>query len=259
MRVYNEELTDVTRYLENHKHIKIEEKIPDFERIITEIAPYHTIGPDTKILEIGTGTGWFPIICTMRNINCKGLEISPQLVEYGKMYGRSNGVDPDIELGNIEDADLGENQYDVVIALSVFEHVEDWKSGLRKVYSALKPGGVLYFNSTNKYCPRSGEYPMLFYSWMPNWMRYRFRIMRQGPDIMKLGIDFNQFTSAMLRREFKKIGFKQIHDRLDILSPDKLRKPSKFKRIYLRISKRSKIFKYIALLFVNTTNFVCVK
>lgn len=44
----------------------------------------------------------------------------------------------------LEDAPLSDGVYDVVVSLNVLEHVADPARFMRKVYSALKPGGVFY-------------------------------------------------------------------------------------------------------------------
>jgi hypothetical protein len=44
-------------------------------------------------------------------------------------------------LGNLEEVDLGEGVYDVIIASSVFEHVEFWRVCLDKLYRAHVTGG----------------------------------------------------------------------------------------------------------------------
>ncbi len=36
---------------------------------------------------------------------------------------------PDICLGNIEEKDIGLSRYDIIIALSTFEHEEHWQKG----------------------------------------------------------------------------------------------------------------------------------
>src|SRR6266567_1981654 len=195
MEIQNDDISDVTRYIELHRHLRLEDKLPDWERYLRHVRKYKQIDGGTVMLEIGTGTGWFPLCCKWKGLNCKGLEISPQLIDYAHELGRGYGVDPDIELGNIENTDLGHSRYDVIIAMSVFEHVEHWRQGLRKIYDALQPGGLFLFESTNKFSIGSGEYPSFpLYGWMPNSWRYRFRIRRDGPDIMRLGIDFHQFT-----------------------------------------------------------------
>jgi SAM-dependent methyltransferase len=257
MKVYHEELSDVVRYLENHRKVRLEDQEPHFENIMRVVAKYKPIQPDTEILEIGTGTGWLPILCKQRGWRCKGLEISPQLVDYARKWGAEYGIDPDIELGNLEETDIGRERYDIIIASNVFEHVEYWREGIRTVYAALKPGGVMFFESTNKFSFTSGEYSFPLYGWMPNHWRYRLRIAKQGPDIMKLGIDFHQFRHGMLRREFKKTGFTTVLDRIDIADENHV--SAGWKKSVIRMSKSFPPAKLLSLTFADVTRFICIK
>jgi SAM-dependent methyltransferase len=220
------------------------------------VTPFVKIGPETNILEVGTGMGWFPTLCKKNGLRCRGLEISPQLVEFAKQYGRENGVEPDIELGNIEGADFEPNQYDVIFCSSVFEHVENWRRGLRNVHRALKPGGVLFFESTNKFSFTSGEYQFPLYGWLPNRWRYRLRMARQGPDIMKNGVDFHQFTYIGLRRAFREAGFSKCYDRLDLTDPAKFGGP---KRALVSVAKAFPPAGELILFFFEGTTFICIK
>lgn len=258
MKIYEEKLSDVTRYIEGLRDVSLDDKEHEFEAIMKRITKFKEITSETRILEIGTGIGWFPSLCKRHGFTCKGLEISPQLVEYGKDLGRKIGIVPDIELGNIEETDLGKEQYDVIIASSVFEHVEHWQSGLTRIYEALTTGGLMFFFSTNKFCPKSGEYNMLFYSWLPNKWRYRFRMARQGKDIMKLGIDFHQFTHPRLRRFFHRLGYARVLDVFDIVGLD-LEYPKLWKKILIRTVMCIPPLKIVPLTFVRGTMFICVK
>lgn len=259
MKIYYEKLSDVIRYIENHKHIKLEDKEPEFEAILKCINRFKPINQNTKILEVGTGIGWFPILCKKKGISCKGLEISPHLIEYARHFGRKYGIEPDIELGNIEVTDIGISRYDVIIASSVFEHVEHWQKGMQRIFAALKPGGLFYFYSTNKFSLVSGEYNFPLYGWLPNSWRYRLRISRQGPDIMKLGIDFNQFTYFGLRRFFKDLGFSLVLDRIEFLDPNNLNDPKLWKKIVIKILKQVNFLKNLILFFSPGTFFICIK
>lgn len=259
MKIYHEELSDVVRYIENNKHIRLEDKESEFNLICNQINKLKGIDRETKILEIGTGTGWFPIMCEKKEISCKGLEISPQLVENARNLGRKYGIKPDIQLGNIEETDIGVSEYDVIIANSVFEHVEYWQKGIEKVFDALKSGGVFFFVSTNKFSLISGEYNIPLYGWLPNSWRYRIRLLGQGEEIMKLGIDFNQFTYFQLRGFFEKLGFSIVLDRVEILDPENLNNPKFWKKILLKTLKRVKALKHIALFFQRNTMFICIK
>jgi SAM-dependent methyltransferase len=260
MKVHVEPLSDVTRYIENHKHIMLEDNENEFQSTVWRLNRFKQIDENVRMLEIGIGTGWFPIMCKMKGLSCKGIEISPQLVQYAMDFGRRYGVEPDIEVSNVEIADLGDSVYDIIIASSVFEHVEDWRSGIRNIHRALKPGGIMYFNSTNKFSlAPSPEYDFPLYGWLPDSWRYGLRKRRQGEDIMKLGIDFNQFTYPQLRRFFKSVGFRAVLDLVDMFDPDNLRRPAAWKTVMIKGLQRSGPLKHLFLVFVPVTTFVCRK
>jgi 2-polyprenyl-3-methyl-5-hydroxy-6-metoxy-1,4-benzoquinol methylase len=257
MRVEHEELSDVTRYIRTYQATRLEEKETHFRSYMQAVERFRSVNASTQILEIGTGTGWFPLLCQRKGLQCKGLEISPQLVAHARKLGAEYGLDPDIELGNIEESDIGFESFDIIIASSIFEHVEHWRAGLERVCRALRPGGVLFFESTNKFSLTSGEHWFPLYGWYPNRVRYWLRRRLQGDDIMKLGIDFHQFTYPTLRKEFRKLGFSEIHDRVDLAIPAKV--SAGWKRWPTALAKRSRLLKPVALTFSDTTRFVCVK
>ena len=256
MKIYEEPIPEITRYLENNGHKTVDDMREVYDGYMRLIRQHVTLTKDSKILEVGTGTGWFPLMGKMEGLNVRGLEISPQLVENAKKWGQSLGVEPDIKLGNAEEADIGNNEYDVIVANSVFEHIEKWEIALGRVYKALKPGGVLFFASTNRWCPISYEYPMWFYGWMPDQMRFNFRIKKAGPEIMKLGIDFNQFTYPQLNKAFKTAGFREIHDRLDVVPADRF---GGLKGMMIRMAKSNPLVKWPILTFCDSTLYVCRK
>ena len=249
-------LSDVLRYIESKRRLALEDMQPDYDGYLRLLRRFLTLTPESRILEIGTGTGWFPILCKRDGLRCKGLEISRQLVDYAVEFGRRYGIEPDIELGNVEETDLGENLYDAVFANSVFEHVQRWRQALERVYRALKPGGMFFFTSTNKFSLTSHEYPLPLYGWLPDRLRYRLRVARQGPDIMKLGIDFNQFTYPQLRRTFRRLGFSRVYDRIELVDLDRFQS---WRRALLRLAKASRLIEEPLLWFCDATVFVCIK
>jgi 2-polyprenyl-3-methyl-5-hydroxy-6-metoxy-1,4-benzoquinol methylase len=258
MKIYHDATADVARYIDRNRDVTLEDKKPRYETYLRTVRNYTRIGPESEILEIGTGTGWFPLLCKLNGLRCKGLEISPQLIEVARATGERYGVEPDIELGNLEDYPLPDNFYDVVIASSVFEHVEDWRTGIRKVYRTLKPGGVMFFESTNKFSFVSGEYNAIpLYGWMPNSWRYTIRRKIHGDDIMKLGIDFHQFTHGCLRKEFVRVGFTRIFDRVDVAREEYV--SSGIRRMAVQFAKRLRPVRLATLTFAEATRFICVK
>jgi SAM-dependent methyltransferase len=258
MRIEHGTLSDIEKYLNGRRDLNLDEKEEQFQSLIRAISRVMPLSDGTRMLEIGTGTGWFPILCQKYGLTCAGLEISPRLVDCAKAISRKHGLESNIQLGNIEDTDLGVEQYDVIVCSSVFEHVEYWRKGLERVYRALRPGGVLFFESTNKFSLRSGEYTKVpLYGWLPNWLRYRLRITVEGPDIMKNGIDFHQFTYFQLRRVFREIGFSRILDRVDIADPGNIKSP--IRTSVLRACRTLSPVRQVVLLFFDMTTFICVK
>jgi len=251
--------TIVADYLDARKETFLDEMESEFDTVMKLVGQYKTIGADTRVLEIGTGTGWFQIRCKRLGIDCSGLEIDPDLAACARELGQRNRVTVDIEVGSIEETDIGVGRYDLIVANSTFEHVKDWRTGLAKVAAALKPGGVLYFGSTNKFSLRSGEYWIPLYGWLPDAARYGLRRMLQGDAIMDWGIDWNQFTYPLLRRYFKQIGFSQVFDRAEVLDPDRLNHPTPLKRTVLRLLRKYKALRHPFLWFSHDTLFVCIK
>ena len=252
-------LQHVEEYVRLQSHIRLEDLELQFENTIKRVRKFKKINSDTKILEVGTGNGWFPILCKKSGIFCEGLEICPQFIEYAKTFGRKYGVEPNIELGNIEEADIGTSKYDIVIALSTFEHVEHWQMGIKNIFNALKPGGLFYFYSTNKFSLLSGEYKFPFYGWLPDKWRRCLRIAKSGEDIMKFGIDFNQFNYFQLKKFFKEVGFSHIFDQFEILDQDDLIHPSFWKKTILKMTKKFWSLKVLGLIFSPGTLFMCIK
>ncbi len=259
MHIHYEDLSDVARYIENHAHVTLEDQRPTLENMLESIKRFNALNEHSRILEIGIGSGWFQIYCKQQGLNIKGLEISPQLIEVAQMFGGRYDTDVELELGNIEDTEIGVGAYDVIVASSVFEHVEDWRKGIEKIFAALKPGGVFYFDSTNKFSFTSGEYNFPLYGWMPNRWRYRLRTARQGKDIMKLGIDFHQFTYPQLRRFFNEVGFSQVMDVVDFKEVSRMMTPKPWRRLMFGAIKNNRSLKHLTLTFLPATIFICVK
>jgi 2-polyprenyl-3-methyl-5-hydroxy-6-metoxy-1,4-benzoquinol methylase len=259
MHIHYEELTDVARYIENHSHITLEDQTPRLENVLKIIRRFRKLDSESRILEIGIGSGWFQIYCRRQGLRIHGLEISPQLIEVARNFGNRYEIELELELGNIEEAAIGKETHDVIVAASVFEHVEDWKDGIRTVFEALRPGGVFFFDSTNKFSLTSGEFDFPLYGWMPNKWRYRLRRARQGEDIMKHGIDFHQFTYPQLRRAFKEIGFSKVVDMVDSKDVRLFRNDQYWKSFLVQVLQRNRPLKHLFLTFAPATFFICVK
>ena len=231
----------------------------DFERHVRLFARFVPVGPETRILDVGCGSGWFPVLCRRHGLSCRGIEVRPYMVDYARDLGRRLGVEPDIVCGDAQAMDLGHEAYDVVMATSVLEHLPAWPRVVRSAFRALKPGGLLYLFASNKFSLASGEYALPLYGWLPRTWRRRIRV-RRDPGILRWGgFDWNQFTFPELRAALRRAGFAQVLDPVDLHDPDRLGLPRWWKVAVLRFLKRFRGLRDAALLFAEGTQFVCIK
>jgi SAM-dependent methyltransferase len=259
VQVHQSSLQTIDHYLSTEGQRPVEAYEVAYRKFVRLASRFHRLGRGTRILEVGIGTGAFLVLCAQNGFECVGLDISPQLIEFAGRRARERGVRLDLRLGNIEDARLEAAAFDVVIADSVFEHVEDWRAGVARVATALRPGGVFIFSSTNRFSPRSGEFWLPFYGWLPNGIRYWLRRTLEGPDVMRLGIDFHQFTYRTLRRALRGAGFSRVYDVADLLDPERLNQRAWWKVALLRGMQRSRTMRHTMLTFWPSTELVAVK
>ena len=175
------------------------------------LSRYKEITPQTKILEIGTGAGWFPIFCALRGLSCKGLEISPQLIDLARENGRNGAVKPDIELGNLGRLSVAARFLESSWRLRFSSMSRTGEPALAKVYETLNQAEFSISNRQTSSAFVSGEYTGIpLYGWLPNSWRYALRKQVEGEDIMKLGIDFHQFTHSCCGKNLGGWGFREF-------------------------------------------------
>lgn len=214
------------------------------------------------MFEVGAGSDWFEVLCALRGLRCSAIELSPLHLDVARSLAAEHGVEVDIRLGDIETDDIGVEQYDYIIAASLFEHVRHYGLGLARLYEAFRPGGVLYFSSTNEFSPRSGElrdFPL--YGWWPYRLRKRIRINRHGSAIIESsGMDFNQFTYAGLRKHSRSLVFGQVDDPVEYSTVHDIGRRHNAQRAgVLRLAKLVPPAKWILTTFARVTSFICVK
>ncbi len=97
-----------------------------------------------SVLDIGCGDGHtLDLYARHPNVKTYGVDFNLAALE----LARSNGHT--VYGGSFENADLPSNQFDLVTATHVIEHVEDPRKFLLKVHHVLRAGGILWLETPN--------------------------------------------------------------------------------------------------------------
>ncbi len=91
---------------------------------------------EIKILDIGSGLGFFLDVCGEMNLYCEGCDINEKAVNY------SNRVKNRTRLGTA-DSYYDDNSFDIIFALNLIEHIPHPKEFISQCSRILKPGGLM--------------------------------------------------------------------------------------------------------------------
>jgi 2-polyprenyl-3-methyl-5-hydroxy-6-metoxy-1,4-benzoquinol methylase len=146
---------------------------------------------DKRVLEIGCGTGNFTQIFSTTQASIIAVDISPELIEIAK---KSNLPHDRVEFipKPFEECAI-DGPFDAIIGSSIIHHL-DISVALHKMFSLLKPGGIISFAE-------------------PNMLNPQIAIQKNIPFIKKMvgdSPDETAFYRWQIASELKNVGFKNI-------------------------------------------------
>ncbi len=115
--------------------------------LLTDLAALAQIGPRSRVLEIGCGTGQLTLPLGERGCTLVALDIGPELAAIARRKLQPN---PSVEVvvSAFEDWPLPELPFDVVVSATAF-HLLDPAVRVPKAARALRPGGALAIIATH--------------------------------------------------------------------------------------------------------------
>jgi SAM-dependent methyltransferase len=144
--------------------------------------------PQGRLLDVGTGYGFFLALMKSRGWEVMGLEASPTGARYGqKRWGLRILPQP------WEKTSLPKGKFDVVTAFYVIEHLPDPLAFLREVHRILRPGGMILL-----------RYPHT----TP--IKSILSLMRIKNDLYHLPFHLCDFSPKSMRRTLANAGFARI-------------------------------------------------
>ena len=211
------------------------------------------------VADIGCGPGSQAILWASKGYSVRALDVSADFIAAGKESAKKLGLDVDFELGTATDLPWSDECVDICLAPELLEHVPDWTSCLNQFTRILRPGGLLFINTSNKLCPIQNEFNLPMYSWYPGPVkRYCERLATTTrPNLVNFATypAVNWFSYYGLCNELAKRGLTSF-DRLDITDT---RRMSPMKRRIVDTLRASGALRLVVQFLTPYTQIVGIK
>lgn len=117
------------------------------------------------VLEVGSGRGYYAYEMSKHFKSVIGVDPYDEAFKSAqKLSNNKKGLEfKKILVENFKT----KKKFDLIVALTVLEHMQNKKRSFKKIFSLLKDDGVIYITAPNKYWPFEQHYGLPFLSWLP--------------------------------------------------------------------------------------------
>jgi ubiquinone/menaquinone biosynthesis C-methylase UbiE len=169
------------------------------------------------LLDIGCSTGAITAAFGRLGLKATGVDVVPEFIA----VARKNHPSMEFLVSPAEDLPFTEETFDLVVLLSVLEHVQDWRRSLREATRVLKDEGVLLVSTTNRIQPFQQEIRYLFgFGYLPSFLQRRIYSLAMKHRPAWVGYThlpaYNWFTYRQLTRELRRLDMRP-HRWLELL------------------------------------------
>ena len=191
--------------------------------LLGRIAPHcERVKPGARVLDLGTAQGLNVLAFNRAGYDASGVEPWLPAIETGRELAREMDVEVDLVEGMGEKLPFPNEEFDLVIANAVMEHVRDPKEVFREVYRVLRPGGGFYFHTTTALARKQDEikwFPL--FAWYPDRLKRRIMDWAAAKHPSWIGHTtmpaYNWFTPWGVRRDLGEAGYARVVERWDLV------------------------------------------
>lgn len=126
------------------------------ERWLSEFRKYLPAGRRLRILDVGTGTGFFACLLAAEGHEVSGIDLTPDMIGHAGHMARVLGLDVHFQVMDAEKTVFSEDSFDALVTRNLTWTLPHVGEAYREWFRILKPGGVL-INFDADYCAASGE------------------------------------------------------------------------------------------------------
>lgn len=103
-----------------------------------------------KILDIGCGGGLVAEPLSRLGFNVSAIDASEKNIEVAKIHAKKSALEINYRATSAEELVARNEQYDVVLALEIIEHVADVESFIKSCSALCKPNGLVFIATINR-------------------------------------------------------------------------------------------------------------
>lgn len=181
------------------------------ETQLQQIRDVSGITSDQKLLDIGCGYGSFVLVARNAGILAEGIDIADYDIGFArKRLTIERPMDESekvYHLGDGQKTDLPSEEYNVITAWNLLEHVPNFRLLIQEAYRLLIPGGVFIAIAPNYLAFRQeAHYHVPWLPLFPRSLAHQY-LIRRGLDPKFFDTDIHYTTSWGIESALKVVGF----------------------------------------------------
>jgi SAM-dependent methyltransferase len=181
----------------------------------------HLIGnlSHKKILDVGSGRGYFLLLCARKGYRAIGIEINPQKIATAHQLAVKENLSLEIRQGVGELMPFKDSEFDFINISEVIEHVKDPLEVLKEVHRMLSIDGCAYISVHNRYGLYDAHFHIFGLGWLPRawasayislWGKHKE--YDKSPDYQKIQ-DMHYYTFGSFKQIASSVGFTVVDTR----------------------------------------------
>ena len=129
------------------------------DRWLAEFARYLPQGRPLRILDVGTGTGFFACLLAEQGHETTGIDLTPEMIDHAEHMAAVLGVDASFTIMDAEEPEFEAESFDVLVTRNLTWTLPHIEKAYREWFRVLKPGGLLinfdadYSAALESWCP----------------------------------------------------------------------------------------------------------
>ena len=134
-----------------------------------------------RLLDVGCGLGLYSEYWHGRGFRVTGIDLNLSSLQIAMTRARERHIPARFTACAATGLPFESGSFDVVFAMSLLEHVPDWRTCTDELVRLLAPGGLLWIETTNVISPRQREFRLPIYSWWPAPAKRMAERLARGP------------------------------------------------------------------------------